>query len=171
MMQGRRISYKVIYFFIVLVAVFKYNPLDVKDILSFVRFIEASEDNSGQGSETADYIKEISPIMTDVDITVRNVGMNILSIQEGVKRIGKAITQVDLLEYPEGFKRDHKMILLSFQKFKTGLLLLSPERKDASIKLIKSGARLLKYAAMDILNIARREGIIKKEQKAESQGD
>lgn len=167
MIQGRRSSYKIVYFFIVLVAVFKYNPLDGKDILSFVRFVDASEDNSGQGSEAADYIKEISSIMTNVDITIRNVGLKILSIQEGVKRIGIAITRVDLLEYPEAFKREHKMILLSFQKLKTGLLLLSPERKDASIKLIKSGTRLLKYAAMDIVNIAKREGIIKKEQKAE----
>jgi len=122
------------------------------------RYSEASEDRD----ELTAYIKDVSSIMTNADITIRNIGLNYLPMEEGVRRMNTYIAQFGAVQYPEDLSRLHKMILLSFKKLRLGLLLFSVERKDTSIGLIKGGTRLLRHAAKDILVIAKREGIIKK---------
>jgi len=63
------------------------------------------------------------------------------------------------------------MVLLSFKKMRMGLLLFSPEKKYIAVRLIKGGTRLLKYAAMDIVDIAKKHGIIEeKEEDEEKKG-
>jgi hypothetical protein len=118
-------------------------------------------------NDLAGYINEISRIMTNIDILIRNIGSNIMPVSEGVKRLGIAIARIELLRYPEVLAKDHKMILLAFKKMRTGLLLLSPEKKDTAVKLIKDGTRLLKHAAVDIVAVAKKEGIIKEKQESE----
>jgi hypothetical protein len=130
--------------------------------------IEAvSEETAVEENDLAYYINEISRIMTDTDILIRNIGLNILPVNEGVKRLGTAIARIELLRCPEVLAKDHKMILLSFKKMRAGLLLLSPEKKDPAVKLIKNGTRLLRHAATDIVAVAKKEGIIKEKQKGE----
>jgi len=109
------------------------------------------------------YIKEVSSIITNVDITIRSIGFNTLPIKEGVRRMNVYIGQTKSIKYPKVLSRQYTMILLSFKKLRAGLLLLSLEKKDIAVRVIKSGTQLLKYAAKDILAIADKEGIRKKQ--------
>ncbi len=118
-----------------------------------------------------DYIKEISSVMTDIDITMRNIGMGIFPMGEGVKRLDGYIFRIKAMESPEELEKEHKMVLLSFKKMRMGLLLFSEERKDLSVGLIKSGTRILKTAAQNIVKIAREKGIIEdKEEREKDKG-
>jgi hypothetical protein len=125
---------------------------------SFTRFSEATEKDEA----IAAYIKDISSIMTDVDITMRGIGMNTFPLREGVRRLDGYIFRLEFSEYPEDLSKQRKMVLLSFKKIRKGLLLMSSERRDVSIGLIKSGTRLLKSAATDIVDIAKKQGLVKK---------
>jgi len=114
------------------------------------------------------YLRNISSIITDVNITVTNIGLNIFPIKEGIKRLNNYIGQLEfIIDCPEDTSTQHKMILLSFKKLRMGLLLLSPETKDTSIRLLKSGTRLLKYAASDIVKIARECGMVEAKDEIE----
>ena len=112
------------------------------------------------------YLRNISSIITDVNITMTNIGLNTFPIKEGIKRLNNYIGQLEfIIDCPEGTSAQHKMILLSFKKLRMGLLLLSPKTKDTSIGLIKSGTRLLKHAAADIIRIARECGMVEAKDK------
>ncbi len=113
------------------------------------------------------YIKDVSSIMTKVDAAIRNIQLNFLPMDEGVRRMDTYIGELASMQYPEDLSRLQKMILLSSKKIRMGLLLFSVERKEISVGLIKNGARLLKYAANDILEIAEREGIIQDRERSE----
>ena len=126
-------------------------------VLSLSAFSEAVEPQEDMEA----YLRNISSIITDINITVTNIGLNTFPIKEGIKRLDNYIGQLEfIIDCPEGASTQHKMILLSFKKLRMGLLLLSPETKDTSIRLIKSGTRLLKYAAADIIKIARECGMM-----------
>lgn len=152
-MKRRKINYKFVYYLIAFLVIFFISS----------RYSEAS----GDRDELTAYIKDVSSIMTNADITIRNIGLNYLSMEEGARRMNAYIAQLGAAQCPEDLSRLHKMILLSFKKLRMGLLLFSIERKDASIRLIKGGTGLLRRAAKDILAIVKREGIIKKEPSGE----
>ena len=133
-------------------------------VLALSAFSEAREPQE----DVEAYLRNVSSIMTDVSITLTNIGLNTFPIKEGIKRLNNYIGQLEfIIDCPEDTSAQHKMILLSFKKLRMGLLLLSPETKDTSIRLIKSGTRLLKYAAMDIIKIARECGMIEKKSEIE----
>ena len=126
-------------------------------VLALSAFSEAREPQE----DVEAYLRNVSSIMTDVSITLTNIGLNTFPIKEGIKRLNNYIGQLEfIIDCPEDTSAQHKMILLSFKKLRMGLLLLSPETKDTSIRLIKSGTRLLKYAAADIIKIARECGMM-----------
>jgi hypothetical protein len=129
-----------------------------------IYFLEAAESKE---EDIVTYIKDVSSMMTNVDIVIRNIGLNYLPMNEGVRRMDIYITQLGFMQYPEDLSRLHKMILFSFKKLRMGLLLFSVERKEISVGLIKSGTRLLKYAANNMLEIAKSEGIIQKKELSE----
>ncbi len=132
-------------------------------ILIFSVFVRAEENKNED--EVVVYLKEISSIITNVDITVRNVGMNYLPMQEAVKRMDTYVAQLESTKYPEVLAIKHKMIVLSFKKIRMGLLLFSPENKELSIKVIKSGTNILKYVAKEIVKIADEKGLLVKKEK------
>ena len=149
---------KVAYFIIVSCAVIFFISV------SFCEASDAKEDIIA-------YIKEISSIVTDVDITIRGIGFNTLPMKEGVKRLNISIGQLSFMECPPSMSKQYKTILLAFKKMRAGLLLFSLEKKDTAVGLIKNGTRLLKYAAKDILAIAEREGIRKSSNAPEQKGE
>lgn len=132
-----------------------------------VNFCQASDSKE----DIVTYIKEVSSIVTNVDIAIRGVGFNTLPMQEGVKRLNIAIGQMSLIKCPPGMSKQYKTILLAFKKIRAGLLLFSLEKKNIAVGLIKNGTRLLKYAAKDILAIAEREGIRKSGNAPEQKGE
>lgn len=127
-------------------------------------------EGAGDKEEIAQYLKEMSPILTNVDITIRNVGFNALSMKEGAKRISGCIDQMKLMQCPASMSKQYKMMLLSFKKMRAGLLLFSIERKDMAVGLIRNGAQMLKYAAKDIVAIAEKEGLRKSNNAPEQKG-
>jgi len=124
-------------------------------ISAFTHIVNAEDERD----DKTVYIKDVSSVMTNVDITVRNIGLNYLPMQEGVKRLNTYIAQLEIMQYPNDLSRQHKMVILSFKKIRMGFLLFSPEKKEISIKLIKSGSRLLKYVAGHIVEIVKKEGL------------
>jgi len=132
-----------------------------------VNFCQASDSKE----DIVAYIKEVSSIVTNVDITIRGIGFNTLPMQEGVKRLNISIGQLSFIECPPSMSKQYKAILLGFKKIRAGLLLFSLEKKDIAVGLIKNGTRLLKYAAKDILAIAEREGIRKSSDAQEQKGE
>lgn len=127
-------------------------------------------EGAGDKEEMVQYLKDMSPILTNADTTMRNVGFNALSMKDGAKRMTEYINQMGLMRCPAGMSKQYKMILLSFKKMRAGLLLFSMERKDMAIGLVKNGAQMLKYAAKDIVAIAEREGIRKSGNAQEQKG-
>ncbi len=135
-------------------------------------FISVNFCQAGDSKEdVVSYIKEVSSIVTNVDITIRGIGFNTLPMQEGVKRLNIAIGQMSFMACPPSMSKQYKTILLAFKKIRAGLLLFSLEKKDIAVGLIKNGTRLLKYAAKDILSIAEREGIRKSGNAPEQKGE
>ena len=127
-------------------------------------------EGAGDKEEVKNYLKDVSPILTNVDITIRNVGFNALSMKEGAKRMSEYIDQMGLMQCPASMSKQYKMMLLSFKKMRAGLLLFSIERKDIAVGLIRNGAQMLKYAAKDIVAIAEKEGIRKSGNAPEQKG-
>jgi hypothetical protein len=132
-----------------------------------VNFCQAGDSKE----DVVSYIKEVSSIITNVDITIRGIGFNTLPMQEGVKRLNSSIGQLSFMECPPSMSKQHKTVLLAFKKIRAGLLLFSLEKKDTAVGLIKNGIRLLKYAAKDILAIAEREGIRKPADRSVKKGE
>lgn len=148
-------------------AMYFIAALSVAILFISVNFCEAADARE----DLVTYLKEISSIITNVDITIRSIGFNTLPMKEGVKRMDTYIGQMGAVKYPEVMSKQYRMILLSFKKLRTGLLLFSLEKKDAARELIKNGSRLLKYAAKDILAIAEKEGIRKSGDKPGEKGE
>jgi len=138
--------------------------------LSFVILVGLSPFYFSEAAESQDdiaiYIKDVSSIMTKVDAVTREIQLNFLPISTGVSRMDTYIGELASMQYPEDLSRLQKMILLSSKKIRMGLLLFSVERREISERLIKNGARLLKYAANDILEIAEREGLIQHKERS-----
>ncbi|MDP2921432.1 MAG: hypothetical protein Q8O12_03580 [Candidatus Omnitrophota bacterium] len=136
-------------------------------LLSAAYCSEGPDDKEG----LVNYIKTVSPIMTDADMTIKNIGFNIVSIDEGARRMADYINRMSLMNYPEILSGQYKMTLLAFKKIRMGLLLFSPERREMCVGLIKSGGKFLRYAAEDILDIVKKEGLLRKEDKPEEKGE
>jgi len=128
-------------------------------------------EGAGDKEEVINYLKEVSSIVTNVDITIRGVGFNTLPMKEGAKRMNTYINQMELIKYPKALSKQYTMILLSFKKLRAGLALFSLEKKGEAVRLIKDGTRLLKYAAKDILAMAEKEGIRKAGDKTAPKGE
>lgn len=169
-MRRTRLSCRIAYLVVIFSVFFVCVSLDIIGFEAAAQILKSSKDISNNKTSVVDYIKAISPLITKVDITIRNIGLNMLSMEEGVKAMDTCITQIELLEPPKVLFRQHKSILLSFRKLRMGLLLLSSKKKDIAIKVIKSGTRLLKYAATDMVDIAKEEGLIKEEKDRQTNG-
>lgn len=126
-------------------------------ILLFNCYCEAEE----KGEELRPYIEDATSIMSEVDATLRNIGLKLWPLEEGLKRVNASLERLKSLEYPEKLARQHKMVLLSFKKLRMGFLLFSGKDRDRASRLFRNGARLLKKAATDIVGIAKEEGLIR----------
>ncbi|MBU1061574.1 MAG: hypothetical protein KJ957_03500 [Candidatus Omnitrophica bacterium] len=107
------------------------------------------------------YIGDLSLIMMEVDIMLRTLGSTTLSLKtfkESIKGMDVYITKIERMQYPEVMSRLHKMVLLSFKKFRMGFLMFSIEERDIGARLFKSARYLLKYAADDMVSIVEKEG-------------
>ena len=111
--------------------------------------------------EVKQYISKINPIIINVQITSRNVSQNPASLGPAVKKMSEYLVQLRAIKPPSLMAREHKMILLSFYKMKMGFYLLTKRDKITSVPLVRKGAELLKAASRDIIDFARKEGLIK----------
>ncbi|MEE8317961.1 MAG: hypothetical protein V3S13_03530 [Candidatus Omnitrophota bacterium] len=149
--------------------------VSISFVLASVILVGLSPFYFSEAAESQDdiviYIKDVSSIMikimTTVNAATRGIQLNFLPMSEGVRRMDTYIERLASMQYPEDLSRLQKMILLSSKKMRMGLLLFSVERKEMSVGLIKNGARLLKYAANDILEITEREGLMQGKERGE----
>lgn len=111
--------------------------------------------------EAKQYISKINPIIINVQLTSRNISQNPASLGPAVKKMGEYLSQLRAIEPPSLMARGHKMILLSLHKMKMGFYLLSKGDRPTSVPLVRKGADLLKAASRDIVDFARKEGLIK----------
>ncbi len=111
--------------------------------------------------EMKQYMFKINPILIGVQTTSRNISQNIVSLGPAVKQMREYLGQLRAIKPPVFMAKQHKMILLSFQKMTTGFYLLSKGNRLTSIPLVRRGAELLRIAARNIVDFAREKGLIK----------
>lgn len=115
--------------------------------------------------EIKQYLAKVNPILINVQITSRNISQKLLSLDAAIKQMREYLVQLQVIKPPDFMAKQHKMILLSFQKMKAGFYLLSERDRTKSIPLVRKGAELLRIAAKDIVDFAKKEGLIKEEVK------
>lgn len=113
------------------------------------------------------YLNKINPILTNAQITARNLSQKLIPLEGAIKQMGDYIDTLDSLTPPPFMIKQHKIILLSFRKLKMGFYLLSRGEKAASVRLVTRGRDLLRIAVNDILEFGRKEGLIKETENAE----
>ena len=134
----------------------------------FIAFVFCSSAYSrDEKEEMKQYISKINPVLINVQTTSRNISQKLLSLEAAVKQMREYLVQLRVIKPPDFMAKQHKMILLSFKKMKTGFYLLSKGDRPNSILLVRKGAELLRIAAKDIVDFAKKEGLIKDTLKAQ----
>jgi hypothetical protein len=107
------------------------------------------------------YIVSVNPILTNVQITSRNISLKLVTLQPAAKQMREYIGKLKAIKPPVFMERQHKMILLSIYKMRAGFYLLSKGDRISSIPLVRRGAELFKISLKDIVAFAKKEGLIK----------
>jgi hypothetical protein len=107
------------------------------------------------------YLSGVNPILTNVQVTTRNISQKLLPLSGVVKQMQSYINSLHSLTPPDALAKQHKMMMLSFKKIRLGFFELSRGNKQLSVILVKRGAVLLKAAVGDIIELSKKEGIIK----------
>ncbi|MDP2938706.1 MAG: hypothetical protein Q8O13_01295 [Candidatus Omnitrophota bacterium] len=132
----------------------------------FIAFVFCSSAYSRDEKEDMkQYIAKINPVLINVQMTSRNISQKLLSLEAAVKQMREYLAQLQVIKPPDFMAKQHKMILLSFKKMKAGFYLLSKGDRSSSIPLVKKGAALLRIAAKDIVDFAKKQGLIKEKNK------
>jgi hypothetical protein len=111
--------------------------------------------------EVKQYIVSVNPILTNVQTTSRNISLKLITLQPAAKQMREYIGKLKAIKPPVFMERQHKMILLSIHEMRAGFYLLSKGDRINSIPLVKRGAELFKISLKDIVDFARKEGLIK----------
>ncbi|MEK6733034.1 MAG: hypothetical protein AABY55_05345 [Candidatus Omnitrophota bacterium] len=111
--------------------------------------------------EMKQYIAKINPVLINVQMTSRNMSQKLLSLEAAIKQMREYLVQLQAIKPPGFMAKQHKMILLSFKKMKTGFYLLSKGDRPDSIPLVRKAAELLRIATKDIVDFAKKEGLVK----------
>jgi len=115
--------------------------------------------------EAKQYIAKVNPILIDVQMLARNISQKFWSPDTASKHMQVYINNLRSLVPPEYMAKQHRMILLSFQKLKAGFYELSKGNRPLSIALVKRGGELLRIAVKDIVDFAKKEGLVKEKGK------
>jgi hypothetical protein len=121
--------------------------------------------------EMKQYMAKISPILTDVQLAARNMSQKFWSPESSGKQMKGYIDNLRSLVPPESMVRQHKMILLSLQKLRSGFYALSKGNRALSITLVRRGAELLRTAVKDIVDFAKKEGLVKEREQPQVAGN
>ncbi len=111
--------------------------------------------------ELKQYIMKLNPILTNVQVAARNINQKYWSPDAASKQMRGYINELRALVPPESVIKQHKMLLLSLEKLEKGFAAFSKNNRPLSITLVKRGAGLLRIAVKDIVDLAKREGIVK----------
>ena len=114
-----------------------------------------------QKEDLKQYMVKINPILINVQMTSRNISQKLVTLEAAIKQMREYLGQLAAIKPPVFMAKQHKMILLSFQKMKSGFYLLSKGDRLTSIPLVRRGAELLRIAAKDMVDFAKKEGLIK----------
>jgi|GEM_PF-2680121 len=120
---------------------------------------------SDKKEDERQYIAKVNPVLVNVQLMSRNISQNLLSAEVAGKQMKEYIAQLRAIKPPVFMAKYHKMILLSFQKMEKGFYLLSKGDSSVSIPLIKKGAELLRIATRNIVELAKKEGLVKEKVK------
>lgn len=115
--------------------------------------------------EMKQYLNQISPVLTKVQITAINLSQRLVPLQGAIKQMDNYINTLNSLDPPSFMVKQHKTILLSFRKLRMGFYLLSQGHRLISVKLVARGRDLLRIAVKDILEFSKKEGLIKEKKE------
>ena len=107
------------------------------------------------------YLADVNPVLTNIQVTTRKVSQKLLPLNGAIEQIQSYVDSLHSLTPPDALAKQHKMILLSFKKIRLGFCELLRGDKQLSVTLVKRGAGLLKIAVVDIVELGKKEGIIK----------
>ena len=115
--------------------------------------------------EMKEYLGKINPVLTNVQVTSRNLSQRLLPLEMVIRDMRNYIDILEALTPPEFMVRQHKMILLAFKKLRMGFYMLTRGDRPLSIRLVRRGRDLLRIAAKDIVEFSKREGLIKEKRE------
>lgn len=72
--------------------------------------------------EAKQYVSKVNPVLISAQVTTRNINQKFLSLETTVKQMKEYIKQLRAIKPPDFMAKQHKMILLSFQKMKADFL-------------------------------------------------
>ncbi len=110
--------------------------------------------------EFISYLNEIGQITTEVQIIIRNVGMNPQMLDSGISQLDTDIQKFNNLKPPKELERYHKLMLSGLRRFKNALGAVSKKDAKSSRREAKRGALLFKKAAAGFRKIAQDKGLI-----------
>lgn len=114
--------------------------------------------------EMKQYLEKVNPILINVQVTSRNLSQQPMYLETAVRQMREYLDNLKAIRPPGFMAKQHKMMLLSFQKMKTGFYLLSKGDRSASISLVREGAGLLRIVVKDIVDFAKKEGLVKEKE-------
>ena len=123
-------------------------------VVSVVSFAEESQDKLKK------YLGDMNRIVIEVELTMRNMSLNILMPESAVGKVTSSIEKFEALVPPSVFSKDHSAFLSALKTMRDGLKLFSEGEREKSVDLIKKGGRVFKGAAINIKTIAEKKGLI-----------
>lgn len=123
-------------------------------IISSAAFAQESKDR------LKSYLSDMNRIVIEVEAAIRNVSMNALLAKNAIEQLAASIEKFNTLKPPSVFAADHNKMLSAFKTLKEGLKLLSESKREKSAELVRSGAELLKDAAIGIRRTAEEQGLV-----------
>lgn len=111
--------------------------------------------------EMRQYLTEIDPILKNVQITSRSLSLKTLALEAAIKQMQVYSDSIKSIIPPEFMHKQHTMMSLSLRKLRMGFYVLNYGNRDKSVKLVGNGRDLLRLAVTDILEFAKKEGLIK----------
>lgn len=131
-----------------------------------ISFISCNTGYSADKKEEMNqYVIKVNPVLINVQMVSRNISQKLLPLEGGIKQMEGYLNDLKSIKPPVFMVKQHKMILLSLKKMKTGFYLLSHGDKADSVMLVKKAAELLRVAAKDMVDFAKKEGLITEKDK------
>ena len=101
-----------------------FEDMKIKKIILVIAIINFTFYGSGYSQdkkeEMKQYLTSVNPVLTNVQITSRNISQKLITLESAIKQMEEYLGKLCAIKPPVFMEKQHKMILMSFYKMKTG---------------------------------------------------